>query len=40
MQKMLSFNLKVHIAMILSDEMIFTVDAVIFVEMKYTWQSY
>jgi len=39
--KVLSFNLKCrHIAVIFSDEIIFTVDAVVFVEMTYTWQSY
>ena len=39
--KMLSFNLKCgYIAVIFSDEIIFTVDAVEFVEMIDTWQSY
>ena len=39
--KMLSFNLKCrHIAVIFSDEIISTVDAIVFVEMTYSWQSY
>ena len=39
--KHLSFNQKCgNIVIIFSDEKMFTIDAVVFVEMTYTWQSY
>ena len=39
--KMLSFNQKFRrIAMIILDEIIFTLDAIVFIEITNTWQKY